>query len=143
MVLSATRVEAPVLSHAKALVGDRLVDGEHEAIEIEKLGNDRQRGYSDALGLYVCWEEGILRFFDPVSESYLDTHEEDRAGRIAAEDRAGAAEARAEEERVDRMAAEARAREEATARGTAEARAGTAEARVAELEEELRRLRGE
>ena len=43
----------------------------------------------------------MLRFFDPATESYLDTHEEERAGRLVAE------------------------------------------ARVAELEAELRRLRGE
>ena len=77
----------------------------------------------------------MLRFFDPVTESYLRSHEEDVS--------------RVEEERAGRMAAEARTLEEAAARGTAEAcaeavegRAGIAEARVAELEEELRRLRG-
>ncbi|MYE54492.1 MAG: Uma2 family endonuclease [Chloroflexi bacterium] len=122
--------------HDVALAGDRLVDGVYEPIEIEELGEGRLRGYSEALGLYVCWEDGMLRFFDPVSESYLRSHKEDvdrvdeeRAGRMAAEHRAGTAEARAEEERVGRMAAEHRA--------------GTAEARVSELEAELRRLRGE
>ena len=49
---------------------------------------------SEALGLSVCWEDGMLRFFDPVAESYLRSHDE-------------------------------------------------AEARVAELEAELRRLPGE
>ena len=115
--------------HDVALAGDRLVDGVYESIEIEKLGEGRHRGYSEALGLYVCWEDGMLRFFDPVTESYLLAHDEERAGRMAAEDRAGAAEARAEEEQAGRMAAEARA--------------GSAEARMAEMEAELRRLRGE
>ena len=101
--------------HDVALAGDRMVDGEYEPIEIEKLGEGRFRGYSEALGLYVCWEEGMLRFFDPVSESYLRSHEEDVA-------RAGTAEIRVEEERAGRLAAESR---------------------VAELEEELQRLRGE
>ena len=115
--------------HDAALAGDLLVDGSYVPIEIEALGEGRLRGYSEALGLYVCWEDGMLRFFDPLTESYLDTHEEERAAR---------------------MAAQARAREEAAARGTAEARAReeeaarlAAEARMAELEEELRRLRGE
>ncbi|MYE54730.1 MAG: Uma2 family endonuclease, partial [Chloroflexi bacterium] len=122
--------------HDVALAGDRLVDGVSEPIEIEELREGRLRGYSEALGLYVCWEDGMLRFFDPVSESYLRSHKEDvdrvdeeRAGRMAAEHRAGTAEARAEEERVGRMAAEHRA--------------GAVEARVSELEAELRRLRGE
>ena len=87
--------------HDVALAGDRLVDGVYESIGIEKLGEGRLRGYSEALGLYVCWEDEMLRFFDPQTESYLRSHEED----------------------VDR--------------------ATTAEARVAELEAELRRLRGE
>ena len=101
--------------HDAALAGDRLVDGVYQPIDIEELDDGRLRGYSEALGLYVCWEEGMLRFFDPLTDSYLRSHEEDAD--------------RAEN-------AEARARDEETARRRAEARA-------AELEAELRRLRGE
>ena len=122
--------------HDVALAGDQLVDGVYEAIDIEELGEGRLRGYSEALGLYVCWEHGMLRFFDPVTESYLRTHDEaetradtestradeERTGRIAAEERAGAAEVRANEEHAAREAAEAR---------------------MAEMEAEIRRLRGE
>ena len=108
--------------HDAALAGDLLVDSEYQSIPIEMQDEGRLRGYSEALGLYVCWEYGELRFFDPMAESYLRTHDEDRAGRMAAADRAGTAEARAE---------------------IAEARAETSESRVAELEAELRRLRGE
>ena len=129
--------------HDAALAGDRLVDGEYEPIDIEVLTEDRLRGYSEVLGLYVCWEEGVLRFFDPVTESYLRSHKEDAGRAEIAETRVGTAEARAHEEAAARGRAEARA-------GTAEARAheeaaarGRAEARAAELEAELRRLRGE
>ena len=122
--------------HDAALAGDRLVDGVYEPIVIETLDDDRLRGYSDALGLYVCWEEGTLRFFDPVTESYLRSHEEDVG-------RAGDAEVRVDEERAGRMAAEARAGA-AVARAQEEAAARlAAESRMAELEKELRRLRGE
>ena len=100
--------------HDAALAGDRLVEGVYQPIDIEELGEDRLRGYSEALGLYVCWEEGMLRFFDPGTDTYLRTHEE-------SETRAETAEARAQEEAVARRSAEARA---------------------AELEAELRRLRG-
>ena len=86
--------------HDTALAGDRLVDGRYEPIAIERVGDSQLRGYSNALGLYVCWEEEQLRFFDPGTEGYLRSHEEDAA------------------------------------------RAGTAESRVAELEAELRLLRG-
>ena len=108
--------------HDAALAGDRLVDDAYQPIVIETLDDDRLRGYSEALGLYVCWEEGMLRFFDPGTESYLRSHDEDMA--------------RAEEERIARLAALARAREEEAARLAAESR-------MAELEEELRRRRAE
>ena len=94
--------------HDTALAGDILVAGEYRPIEIEWLDERRCLGYSDALGLYVCWEDGMLRFYDPVSQSYLRTHDE-------------------EAERADTEAEARRA----------------AETRVAELEDELRRLRGE
>ncbi len=101
--------------HDIALAGDILVDGEYQPIEIDWLDDDRCRGYSPALGLYLCWEYGTLRFYDPVSQSYLRTHYEE----VELAD--------AETERAD---------EEAEARRTAQAR-------VEELEAELRRLRGE
>ena len=108
--------------HDAALAGDRLVEGVYQPIGIEELGEDRLRGYSEALGLHVCWEEGMLRFLDPETDTYLRSHQED-AGR-------------AENSEARVRAAEARAQEEAAARRSAEARA-------AELEAELRRLRGE
>ena len=136
--------------HDAALAGDRLVDGVYEPIVIDGIGEGRLRGYSDALGLYVCWEDGRLRFFDPRTESYLRSHDEDatraeeeRVSRMAAqaragtaEARAGTAEARAEEEQAARMATQARAEEERAGRVAAESR-------LAEIELELRRLRSE
>ena len=108
--------------HDAALAGDRLVDGRYEPIAIETLQEAMLRGYSDALGLYVCWEDGRLRFFDLGTESYLRSHDEERA---------------------ESMATQARAEEERTGRLAAQSRAAAAEARAAELEAELRRLRGE
>ena len=84
-----------------ALAGDLLVEGVYQPIAIETLDDSRLRGYSDALGLYVCWEDRRLRFFDSRTESYLLTHAEAHAKRIAIE------------------------------------------ARIAELEAEIQRLRGE
>ena len=60
-----------------ALAGDRLVEDKYMPIEIEWLDDERCRGYSEALRLYVCWEEGQLRWYDPESGSYLRTHEEE------------------------------------------------------------------
>lgn len=70
--------------HNVALVGDRLGDnGHYEPIEIEQLDESRFRGYSEALGLYICWEYGELRFYDPASGSYMRTQIEDIAERRA------------------------------------------------------------
>ena len=115
--------------HDAALAGDFLIEGKYEPIAIETLQEGMLRGYSVALGLYVCWEDGRLRFFDPGTESYLRSHDEDAT--------------RAEEEHAERMAIQARAEEERAGRLAAQARAAAAEARAAELEAELRRLRGE
>ena len=62
--------------------------------------------------LYLCWEGGRLRFFDPETGSYLRSHQEEVA--------------RADEERA-RAEAEAEARREA-------------EAEVRRLREQLREL---
>ena len=99
--------------------GDRLVGGEYVPVELEYYGANNKRGYSEVLGLYVCWEEGELRLYDPARESYLRTHEESEAR--------GDAEA-------------ARADAEARARRAEAARADRAEARAAESDAVIRRL---
>ena len=93
--------------HDAALAGDRLVDGVYQPIEIEWLDENRCRGYSEFLGLYVCWEYGELRWYNPGTGNYLHTHADD----VERADRAEAERDRAQIER-DR---------EATARREAEA----------------------
>ena len=115
--------------YGEPLVGERLVDGEYRRLVMRAEEDGRVGGHSDVLNLELWWEDGELRFWDPVTDRWLLSQEEEQDGRLVAE-------ARAEEERAGRLAAQARA-------GNAEARAETAEARMAEMEEELRRLRGE
>ena len=62
--------------HDAPLAGDRLVDGRYQPIEIDWPSQDSGRGYSEVLGLYLCWEEGRLRFYDPKVGSYLLTYRE-------------------------------------------------------------------
>ena len=82
--------------HDVALAGDRLVNGRYEPIEIQWLNDIQCRGYSESLGLYVCWEDGDLRFYDPVSGEYLRDHyeEAERAESEAAARRRAEAEIR-------------------------------------------------
>ena len=73
--------------YPEPLAGDRLVEGEYQPIAIERTGEELYRGHSAILNLDVCWEHGELRWFDPVSQSYIMTHNDERSGRIAAEAR--------------------------------------------------------
>ena len=73
-----------------------------------------------------------MRFRDPATGDDLRSHDEEAAGRLAAETRVAAAETRAAAAADDRAT-------ESAARLAAEARATAAEARVAELEALLRK----
>ncbi len=143
--------------HDAPLAGDTLVDGRYEPIEIVSEPDGRHWGYSEVLGLEFWWEDGELRFRDPVSGEFLPTLNESEEARQSAERRARSeydarqsAERRARSEQAARQSAERRARSEYDARQSAERRARSeydarqsAERRVAELEAELRRRRGE
>lgn len=94
--------------YGEPLVGERLIHGEYHRLEMRAEDDGRVWGHSDLLNLDLWWDNGELRFWDPVAEQWLLTIEEEHDGRLAAE-----------------------------------ARAESAEARAAQLEAELRRLRGE
>ena len=100
------------------LSGDRLVGGQYEPVPIEEWAQGGYRGYSEALRLYVCWEEAgedaRLEWYDPVEGVYLPGYDAVMEARDAAD----------------------------AARQSAEARADQAEARIRQLESENRRLRG-
>ena len=63
------------------------------------------------LGLSICWEDGQLRWWNPVAERYLETHNEEAEARIAAEAQSAAEREARIAEREARIAAEARVRE--------------------------------
>ena len=67
------------------LMGWRLVNGRYRRIPIHQHGPGRYYGWSAALGLYICWEDGRLRWYAPAT-GYLRTHDEERSGRIAEQD---------------------------------------------------------
>ena len=107
--------------YGEPLVGERLVGGEYSRVELRHESDGRIWSHSEALNLDLwwvdgrVWSHGELRFWDPVVDRWVRSHEEERDGRLVAE-------VRAEEERVGRVAVESR---------------------LAELEAELRRLHGE
>ncbi len=97
------------------LVGERLENGEYSELAIIRLSDGRVWGHSPVLNLELHWEEGRLRFYDPVAGRWLQNMVEMDAARKSAE----------------------------TAAQTERAARKSAEARIAEMEAELRRLRGE
>jgi Uma2 family endonuclease len=106
---------------------------------VPMMGN---RLRSEVLGLELRLEKGKLRLYDGKTGQYLLTHEEAEAARRAAESKAEAAEAKAKAAEAKAEAAEAKAK---TASATAAAEASArqaAENELAQLREELGRLRG-
>ena len=97
--------------HDAPLACDLLVDGSYQPMALTTEPDGVVWGYSEVLGLSVCWVQGRLRFWDRQQQRYLPN---------------------LTEQAVELAESQARAE-------TAEARAETAEARVRELEEELRR----
>ena len=104
--------------HGTWLAGDRLVEGRYEPISIEAVAEGALQAYSPVLGLFIQWENGELRWHDPATGQHIVTFQDERN--------------RAESNRVliDRERSRANAEQEARM---------AAEARIRELEEELRR----
>jgi Uma2 family endonuclease len=105
-----------------SLAGDRLEEDLYVPIAIHEDDEGRLWGYSEVLGVRICWEDGFLRWYDPVVNRYLTTYREAEEGRLA--EREGRLIER------EALLAERQARQEA-------------EARIAQLEAENRRLRQE
>ena len=104
--------------HGARLGGDLLVGGEYEPIAIEEVSEGELRGFSAVLNVYLHWEEGELRFYDPATGRPLRSvasegarADAERAARLAAEHGRAAERARADAERAARLAVEARNRE--------------------------------
>ena len=102
------------------LVGYRLCGGDYKRV----CANAAGRLPSEALGLELCVEDGLVRFSDPATARYLPTYDE-------SEDEVA-------QERARRESAEQRADAERTRRESAERRAAAAQARVEALEAQLR-----
>ena len=62
-----------------------MVDGEYRPIEINREPDGIIRGHSPTLGLDLCWFEGYLYFFDPVTQTWLENVLQAKARAAAAE----------------------------------------------------------
>ena len=109
-------------------MGERLVDGRYERMEVRRELDGTVWGYSPVLGLYLVWEleaagdrEAYLRLYDPATGRRLESYTEMREDREAALERAAAADDRAD---------------------AADDRAAAAEEENRDLREQIRRLLG-
>ena len=73
------------------------MDGRYEPIAIQEVEEGVLQGYSAALGLFVRWERGELRWHDPETGQEIPTFEQERKGRLAEQEARLAAEARVRE----------------------------------------------
>ena len=92
--------------YRQGLIGWRLVDGSYQRIAIYEYAPGMHYGYSEVLGLYLCWEYGRLRWYDSAT-GYLRTHDEERHARIAERGARIAVQTQRDEERAARIAAQA------------------------------------
>ena len=109
--------------HDQPLAGDLLINGAYHPIPLQTDPNGTIRGYSPALSLELCWQNGRLRFYDPTTQQYLPDEKETA-------NLAEAAETRIAVESAARAEAETQAATESAARTIAEARANVAESRA-------------
>ena len=126
--------------HDAPLAGDRLSEtGVYRPIDMAEEPDGVIWGYSEVLGLSLCWVEGRLRYWDRAQGQYLPDLPESEA-RAAAEAQARAeAEARAAVESARAEVESSRAARESARADAESARADAAEARARILEQELRR----
>ncbi len=125
------------------LVGETLLDDEYVRLEQSSDEEGRLWSHSAVLNLDLCWDEGVLRFWDPVANVWLLNHREEHEGRLQAEAESMQQREGRLQERAGRLQErEGRLREQEARLQEREERL-TAEARIAELEAELRRYRGE
>ena len=101
--------------YGEPLVVEYLECGEYRRFDVVPDAEGRPHGYSPALGLWLYWDDGQLRFYDPATGEWLRSRTEERAA-------ADQARATADQEHAARR---------------------LAEAQVAELQAELSRLRSE
>ncbi len=71
--------------YGEPLVGEYLEAGEYRRFRMTADPDGTVRGYSPALGLELRRESGLIRFWNPDTQSYLPTLEESEAARREAE----------------------------------------------------------
>ena len=69
--------------HGAPMSGGMLRDGVYHPVELTTEPDGVLKGFSEVMGLYLCWDDGWPRFYDPDSGSYLENWWQERAAREA------------------------------------------------------------
>ena len=123
-------------NYGTPLYGGLLDNGAYRAVALTTEPDGILKGYSPALELSLCHDDGWPRLYDPASGTYLEGWREVWHARLSAQARASAAERERDGERTARLTVEIERDGERAARLTAEAENEL-------LREQLRRLRSE
>ncbi len=83
--------------YGEPLVGEYLAEGTYHRFELTTEPEGEVRGHSPILGLDLHWQEGRLRFYDPVAGHWLETFTETKATAERERARAEQATVRAEQ----------------------------------------------
>ena len=65
--------------HDEPMSGWILRDGVYQRVELTGDTDGILKGYSRLMQLYLCWDEGWPRFYDPVTGTYLENWRQERA----------------------------------------------------------------
>ena len=65
--------------HGAPMSGWRLVNGVYAPIELTTEPDGVLKGYSEVMELFLCWDEGWPRFYDPDAGAYLENWRQERA----------------------------------------------------------------
>ena len=96
--------------HGVAMAGDRLIDGEYRPISLTTEPDGILKGYSDALGYSLCWDDGEPLLYDPTTGVYLDDWRQTQEDLLRMQDDLSQAQSDLRDERSARLQAEAELR---------------------------------
>ena len=69
--------------HGEPMSGWVLRDGAYHPVELTTEPDGILKGYSELMELYLCWDEGWPRFYNPATGAYLENWRQERAAHEA------------------------------------------------------------
>ena len=127
--------------YGQPLAWEKLVDGQYEAMPVQRETDGMIWAYSEALGLDVCAVGKMLRFYDPMQQGYVLSQPEEKAAREQAEAAREQAEAARERAKAALAAERAAFAAERAARAAEREAREQAESQIREMQAEMERLR--